>query len=148
MCLYVNQEATNRFKKANRVKELTVYKVLRYDMNRQYCTPYRNKFVELGQELVAENHETMCVRDGNGAIHSGAIHVFLKLSAAKDCARYGTRRVIVKCKAKASDFIAKGSTSKYFGECDCAAFKAITIPDTPNEFLCSKTGMTPGKPVL
>lgn len=59
MCLIVDPEKTKNFKRNNRRKEITVYKVV-FSLGEGIYTPYRNTRVVPGQDLVAK--EKCCPR--------------------------------------------------------------------------------------
>lgn len=133
MCLYVDREATKSFKKNNRAKEITVYKVVSI---RQYSskkvkveTPFYDAPIEFNSELRAKGY----LHPGWAFIEQGAIHVYTSLKKAKEKSVPFESRFILKCKAKAEDFIAKGENGD-------AAYKAIQIPPSVDCICTQPTG--------
>jgi len=128
MCLVVDPEKTKNFKRNNRRKEITVYKVV-ISYGGGLYTPYRNTRVRPGEDLVAEGK---CywefVGNRETSIGAGAIHVFLDKEKAIFLASIDSRRYAIKCTAKAADFIAKGNDGD-------ACFTKISIPSSVEENL-------------
>lgn len=127
MCLIVDPEKTKNFKRNNRRKEITVYKVV-FSLGEGIYTPYRNTRVVPGQDLVAKEKCCPDIICGGTSINGGAIHVFLDKQKAIYIARSYTHRFIIKCTAKAADFIAKGDNGD-------ACFTKISIPSSVEKHL-------------
>jgi len=106
MCLIKDDKETIKFIKENSKKKyVTVYKILTYNRaTKKLKTPYQNVSVNPGY-LVAEGTLEFYESD---SIYEGAIHCFIEKESCNCYVEKASNRVLLKCRANMSDFIAVG----------------------------------------